>query len=981
MEATIETLLAHFALDASSLVIEALRGKLHGARAVFARLSAFEATVDTLGIVTSGIALINEFQAAAAVNASTHDSVLAFFQGVVGLTDLFEGAPLLGFGLSLLGKLVASIRDTQAITSDYRDLVVDVITTHNITLQVLLHHGLQHVLDHETDPVLQQVREFLGELIAVCDESDVLKGGGKVGRWLQRDANKQRLVTLRANLQRAYSRLGLGVAVATYATARSTETAVGAVLDELADAAQRQLLQTAVQAEHGVTLDQTVDLLNAVHIDTGVILLTQAQHGSELHATHQSVGAIETSQVQHGALLTAIHSAVVTSPTVAPPIDLASYAASIIRRYGPVQGLDQLSTDGSAYDDVKLLHIFVPQSVRELKGHPKQLLDMPHELVDQLRSGGELAGWDDVVGTSLGANRREYEQQQAQSVLDELAVHPFVVVLGDPGAGKSSLVHYQLMQWASLDPAVRESTPFPFILDLGGKFSRRSDLASYSPATFVAHLAEFGGALNLPLERSAVLARLCGVPALADAPSHHIATVFFDALDEVFDRVARDTVAEAIVAFAAAYPRVHVLVTSRSIGYNPRPFRDGGFEQRVLQELDDGQIQQFVAQWHEVTWSGADEERRMARKESLLAAVHAPAIRQLAGNPLLLTMMAILNRTLNELPRGRHELYEECTRVLLGRWKVDEAMAADPQLRDLGRLFGAAEKAALLRRLAREMQVGNRCALGNLVLEAPLVRLFASEIELILGNAAVSPVAVAKAIVAQLNERNFILSFVGGKAYAFLHRTFLEYFCAMDIQDRFEAERTMTPQQLVAVFVTRCRDDTWTEVLTLLAGMIRPTFVAGCLVAVIPYNLFLVSSCIDEMKMPHTLASFVAEEETLRCNVVSHMNSAHLMRGRRHVPTAPLVLSALWPHHPQTYHILCETARSNVEGRWAATRASCGTGRTVTIRRPCLSWLHKPPTCVLPRSPSMLLHCTGSGFQPRSPCCVALLCLGASCRR
>jgi predicted NACHT family NTPase len=38
----------------------------------------------------------------------------------------------------------------------------------------------------------------------------------------------------------------------------------------------------------------------------------------------------------------------------------------------------------------------------------------------------------------------------------------------------------------------------------------------------------------------------------------------------------------------------------------------------------------------------------------------------------------------------------------------------------------------------------------------------------------------------KLIERNFILCFYGAQVYGFVHRTFLEYFCAAEIVYRFE---------------------------------------------------------------------------------------------------------------------------------------------------------------------------------------------------
>ena len=44
-------------------------------------------------------------------------------------------------------------------------------------------------------------------------------------------------------------------------------------------------------------------------------------------------------------------------------------------------------------------------------------------------------------------------------------------------------------------------------------------------------------------------------------------------------------------------------------------------------------------------------------------------------------------------------------------------------------------------------------------------------------------------MIGQLRERNFILCYVGVDNYAFVHRTFLEYFCASEFVRQFEKEK------------------------------------------------------------------------------------------------------------------------------------------------------------------------------------------------
>ena len=200
----------------------------------------------------------------------------------------------------------------------------------------------------------------------------------------------------------------------------------------------------------------------------------------------------------------------------------------------------------------------------------------------------------------------------------------------------------------------------------------------------------------------------------------------------------------------------------------------------------------------------------------------------------------------------RHKLYEESTKLLLGRWKVDEAIAADNTLKTHHHLFGPDTKAALLRRLAREMQAGRTegGALGNVIDEARVRALFTAEIATLSGFPRGTCIELAVAIIKQLHARNYILSFVGGASYAFLHRTFLEYFCAADIKYRFAEERSLSLDALQQLFVDQAQSETWSEVLRLLSAMLHPSVVAPCLRAMASENVRLTATCIEEVGAP-----------------------------------------------------------------------------------------------------------------------------------
>uniref|UniRef100_UPI003444A248 NACHT domain-containing protein n=1 Tax=Okeania sp. SIO2F4 TaxID=2607790 RepID=UPI003444A248 len=88
------------------------------------------------------------------------------------------------------------------------------------------------------------------------------------------------------------------------------------------------------------------------------------------------------------------------------------------------------------------------------------------------------------------------------------------------------------------------------------------------------------------------------------------------------------------------------------------------------------------------------------------------------------------------------------------------------------------------------------------------------------------PRTAARVLMEQLRSRNFILCFVGAEYYAFVHRTFLEYFCAWSFVWQFKETQNLGIDGLINdVFGKHWQDEKWHEVLRLIAGMIDATFV------------------------------------------------------------------------------------------------------------------------------------------------------------
>ena len=401
------------------------------------------------------------------------------------------------------------------------------------------------------------------------------------------------------------------------------------------------------------------------------------------------------------------------------------------------------------------------------------------------------------------------------------------VILGDPGSGKSSLLQYLALAW--VESQTSEVSRLPLLIEL-------REFAINPAANFLEFLHR-GRGVDWQFDQQQLHQYLLDHPTL----------VMFDGLDEVFDRATQSTIIDDIIRFSQQYPKAQMLVTSRIIGYNPDRFQHADFRQFTIQPLDTDEIHAFIDRWYDLAM-GNDPDRERLKQRLKDAIANSTAIANLADNPLLLTMMAILNRR-QELPRDRADLYDQASRVLLYHWDVDHKRLNLPM-----DAIGRREKQEMLRAIAYEMQAGEEGLKGNLISAEQLTRIITDYLR---HQGFSEPREKANLLIQQLRERNFILCYRGADTYGFMHRTFLEYFCAVEIVHRFEKQRTLTFEQLRdEIFGNHWQDETWHEVLRLICGAIDPKFGGQLVEFLISIdnrfsefeNVLLADTCLFEIK-------------------------------------------------------------------------------------------------------------------------------------
>ncbi|MEW5858644.1 MAG: HEAT repeat domain-containing protein [Cyanobacteriota bacterium] len=517
--------------------------------------------------------------------------------------------------------------------------------------------------------------------------------------------------------------------------------------------------------------------------------------------------------------------------------DLRRYQEGLEERYGNLN-LDSLDT--SVYDyreKLKVWQIFIAQNVRECQEYLPQVYEIPKEHQKRLRESNQLEA--DVNPEEWERYKQIYYQQPLRSVLDivnDSQTYPYIVILGDPGSGKSTLLQYIALNWARTPLNTVIEQPIPLLIELRTYIRNRDSRECKDFLEFF----HKGGGIVCRLNQHELHEQLKAGKVL----------VMFDGLDEVFDPAKREEVITDIHRFTNDYPKARVMVTSRIIGYKPQRLRDAQFRHFMLQDLESEQIEDFINRWHELTFT--DETDKVRKRERLQRAIEtSSAIGELAGNPLLLTMMAILNRN-QELPRDRPELYNQASRLLLHQWDIEQKLLENPRIDSV--TIDYKDKQAILREVAYFMQASEKGLAGNLISADDLENILTGYLKTIEVYQART---IARLLIEQLRHRNFILCFLGADYYAFMHRTFLEYFCASEFVWQFEKEQKISLEYLkTEVFGKHWQDQSWHEVLRLIAGMIEPKF-AGEILEYLSaitgeaenfINLFLAAKCLSDVR-------------------------------------------------------------------------------------------------------------------------------------
>ncbi|MEO1146230.1 MAG: NACHT domain-containing NTPase [Cyanobacteria bacterium J06638_22] len=383
---------------------------------------------------------------------------------------------------------------------------------------------------------------------------------------------------------------------------------------------------------------------------------------------------------------------------------------------------------------------------------------------------------DDFERFSLGEVREERIPG-----LEAVERHSTLMILGKPGAGKTTFLKHLAMQCMEGE-FQGDRVPLFVTLKEFAETNGQPDLLTYLESLVVP-----SGKLQNSASGKAP-------KPLLTLLSEGRALILLDGLDEVREADASHVLRQ-VKHFSERHPRNALVITCRIAA---RDYIFERFTEVEVADFNDEQIAEVSGSWFRCKQDEVKAERFLtALKEN-------PPIRDLASSPLLLTLLCLVFEDSGEFPANRAELYENGVDVLLKKWDVKRNIERDQVYKKLS----LRRKEDLLSQIAyRTFESGQ-----YFFKKKELERQIQDFIENLPGASTdeqtleLDSEAMLKSIEAQ---HGLFVERARG-IYSFSHLTFHEYFAAREMKEkaRFTA---------LAAHITEPR---WREVVLLTVGMV-----------------------------------------------------------------------------------------------------------------------------------------------------------------
>lgn len=380
-------------------------------------------------------------------------------------------------------------------------------------------------------------------------------------------------------------------------------------------------------------------------------------------------------------------------------------------------------------------------------------------------------------------------QQPRISGLKAISNYSKLMVLGKPGAGKSTFLQHIAIR---CNRGQLRQDRVPIFIRLKTFYDDAEDRKNFSLIDYLKQEFADSGINELSV--------------IENMLRHGRTIILLDGLDEVPDS-NNNKVVEAINRFTERYYRNQFIITCRIAA---QKYRFSGFTYIEIADFDLEQIKVFAKKWFfSVEKKSTLEAKNKADKFiERLESTENQQIRELAVTPILLNLICIVFQANLKFPSNRAMLYEEGLEILLNKWDDSKRIKRDKIYRNLS----LDHKIELLSQIAAISFEQNRYFFGQdevqqsiedylfSLPDAPKIRTLSFKQN-------------SKTVLKSIETQHGLLIERARRIYSFSHLTFQEYFTARNIVSSFDPQNS---EKTFGNIIKR----SWREVFLLAVGMV-----------------------------------------------------------------------------------------------------------------------------------------------------------------